>query len=192
MDAQRFDDLARALGRRTSRRAVLRGAAGGTVAGALVRTGVRPAVAQGTCDEGLTECDGVCVDLSSDLNNCGACGSVCPTGLVGVACYQGECVRTSCPAALPDYCYPDDPNPTFDHHCFDLTTDPNNCGSCGNVCASGECIDGTCTPTLPETGSGSAVERPGDGWATAALAAVAVLGAAVVRKAFSRRARDDR
>jgi hypothetical protein len=189
MDAQRFDDLARALGRRTSRRAILRTAAGGTVAGALVHAGVRPAVAQGMCDEGQTECDGVCVDLLTDLNNCGACGAICESTLVGVGCIEGECVRTQCPAALT-HCG-DNANLPVEEHCFDLPTDPNNCGACGNVCASGECVDGACTPTLPETGSGSAVERPGDGWATAAFAAAAVFGAAAVRKALPRRTRND-
>ena len=132
MEAQRFDDLARALSKQSTRRSVLRRSAGITFGGALVRTSVRPTAAQGTCDEGLTGCDGACVDLSSDLKNCGDCGAICESGLVGVACYGGECVRTSCPAALTG-CPSDNPNPSFEFHCFDLATDPNHCGACDRL-----------------------------------------------------------
>jgi hypothetical protein len=198
MDAQLFDDLARMLGRRISRRTVLRGAAGGTVSGMLVHPSVRTTVAQGTCDEGLTDCDGACVDLLSDLDNCGACGAVCESGLVGVACYEGECVRTSCPAALTG-CPSDNPNPSYEYHCFDLSSDPDNCGECGNVCASGACADGTCTqdvedsgPELPDTGSGAAVSRPGVDWLAATLTAAVIFGAAAMRRAIPRRTIDDR
>jgi len=36
----------------------------------------------------LTLCNGVCVDTSSDANNCGTCGNTCPTG---IACTNGSC-----------------------------------------------------------------------------------------------------
>ena len=142
MDARRFDDLARALAGRASRRAVLRGAAGGTVAGVLVGVGVQPAGAQ--CPDGQTDCDGTCVDISSDMENCGACGSVCESTLVTVACIEGTCVRTSCPPLLT-HCG-DNANLPVEEHCFDLTTDPSNCGECGTVCESGVCTGGVCTP----------------------------------------------
>jgi hypothetical protein len=206
MDGQRFDDLARFFGRRTSRRAVLRGAAGATVAGALGYVGAQSTAAQDTCDEGLTTCDGECVDLMTDLENCGACGSVCESGLVAVNCIQGQCVRVSCPAALPMYCGELGENdPNYVDNCIDPLTDPNNCGACGNVCASGVCADSVCaegatpvpvvTPeeddsgpsSLPSTGSGSAIDRPGVEWAPLGIASVAMLAAAAVRKAFPRR-----
>jgi hypothetical protein len=150
MDAQRFDGLARALARRTSRRTVLRGAAGGAVAGALVGAGVRPAGAQ-TCAPALTACGGECVDLMTDMENCGACGRVCQSGLVGVACIEGECHRVTCPAALTDCGTGDGPRPYLEH-CFDLATDPNNCGECGNVCASGLCAAGVCAQATDGSG----------------------------------------
>ena len=156
MDAQRFDDLARALARRASRRAVLRGAAGGATVAALARAGNRPAAAQGECPAGQTPCDGVCVDLATDMDNCGACGEVCESSLVGVACIEGECVRVTCPALLTDCGTGGEPLPV-EEHCFDLQTDPFNCGECGNACATGACANGTCTQDVdegPDDGSG--------------------------------------
>ncbi len=31
-----------------------------------------------------------------------------------------------------------------DNHCIPVSSDPGNCGACGNVCASGECLAGVC------------------------------------------------
>ena len=144
MDAQRFDALARGLARRASRRSVLRGAAGGAVAGVLVGAGVRPAGAQ--CPAGQTACGGACVDLMTDMANCGACGEVCESGLVGVACIGGACLRVTCPPALTECGTGGEPRP-YEEHCFDLASDPNNCGACGNACASGACTGGACAPS---------------------------------------------
>ena len=50
----------------------------------------------GACDEGLTDCTGTCVNLDTDSNNCGACGTTCQGGQTCVAgvcelvCPQGE------------------------------------------------------------------------------------------------------
>ena len=136
MDDQRFDRLARSLAQRTSRRSVLRAAAAGAAAGVLARG--TTASAQVDCEAPLIDCNGVCVDLLTDMDNCGDCGAICESGLVQVACIGGECVRTSCPAALPRQC-----GVTVDD-CVDPATDPNNCGDCGVVCASGVCIGGAC------------------------------------------------
>jgi hypothetical protein len=43
------------------------------------------------CPAGRTLCNGACVDLRSDPNHCGACGSVCPSG---ARCELGACVTT--------------------------------------------------------------------------------------------------
>ncbi|MFN8592171.1 MAG: pentapeptide repeat-containing protein [Thermomicrobiales bacterium] len=45
------------------------------------------------CRNGLTSCDGTCVDTNTDPNNCGECGHVCPDGQ---ACANGGC--GGCPA----------------------------------------------------------------------------------------------
>ena len=49
------------------------------------------------CASGLTDCDGVCVDLTSNMNHCGACDAACESGLVPVACRSGVCERATCP-----------------------------------------------------------------------------------------------
>lgn len=50
-----------------------------------------------TCQSGACACDpaglcnGVCKDLASDVQNCGACGATCA---VGAACFEGHCQTT--------------------------------------------------------------------------------------------------
>ncbi len=83
------------------------------------------------CADGESTCDGVCVDLNTDTNNCGECGNTCDDG---ETCNDGECLldcvggTTSC-----------------DNVCANLDTDADNCGACGSACDSGEaCNDGEC------------------------------------------------
>jgi hypothetical protein len=62
------------------------------------------------CQSGETDCgNGACADLSTDENNCGACGNACSQGDV---CANGSCVtpacdflQQNCPGGLA--CYPD-------------------------------------------------------------------------------------
>jgi hypothetical protein len=134
MDHQ-FDVLTRVFAACTSRRRALALLAAMTVAGS------RPgrAAAQGdapACGYGLTDCGGVCVDLQSDMNNCGACGEICQSGLVPVECRSGVCERANCPVGI-EYCGAVD-------GCRDLTSDPEHCGACDNPCASGVCSGGVC------------------------------------------------
>jgi hypothetical protein len=140
MDDQRFDRFARAVSACTSRRQLVRLLAASGVAAGLARAGgtaAAPRAATG-CDHGLTYCpdSGLCVDLASDLDNCGACGALCRSDLVAVACRDGACVRADCPPALT-YCGAVD-------LCRDLATDPLHCGACQNACPSGVCAGGAC------------------------------------------------
>jgi len=43
-----------------------------------------------TCPDGMTECNGQCVELQNDPQNCGACGKICPPGEL---CFNGQCFR---------------------------------------------------------------------------------------------------
>lgn len=94
------------------------------------------------CSSGYEGCyisDGgsVCVDEVHDDQNCGGCGSVCPTDRL---CVEGACVcepdggLTSCldDAGLGS--------------CASLLQDPRNCGACGIACGPLEqCTLGICT-----------------------------------------------
>jgi hypothetical protein len=93
------------------------------------------------CPAGQTDCGGVCSDLATDPANCGACGFGCNAG---ETCNGGVCSAAEAPAG-----------PVLDcagqgltdcgGFCADLSSDPNNCGSCGVGCGEGTtCQDGAC------------------------------------------------
>jgi hypothetical protein len=53
-----------------------------------------------TCTAPEVLCNGVCVDLNTDVNNCGACGKGCPSGQ---PCTNGLCTTTtSCTNGVKD------------------------------------------------------------------------------------------
>ncbi len=91
---------------------------------------------------GATVCCGnSCVDTSSDLNHCGSCDMDCTVvgaGLSDLSCVRGQCYCGTEGADLGIIC----PDGT----CSTLTSDPNNCGSCGNVCQSPavDCVNAGC------------------------------------------------
>lgn len=51
------------------------------------------------CRQGFVECDGRCVELSSDLEHCGACGMACD---VTETCFAGACVGMDFDAGMGD------------------------------------------------------------------------------------------
>ncbi|AKU95529.1 Tryptophan synthase alpha chain [Labilithrix luteola] len=83
------------------------------------------------------------VDLSSDDDNCGACGNRCPKlGAVNALtkCIDGEC-KLGCTTAKMDC------NGLAEDGCeVDVTRDNQNCGVCGHACpanfscSAGECV----------------------------------------------------
>ena len=70
-------------------------------------------------------CNGTCVDINSDINNCGGCGVRCPRGSGAFSCTRGQCtcLGLSCPSG-----------------CFNPQT-MCTCGGCpsGTTCRSGRC-----------------------------------------------------
>jgi hypothetical protein len=95
------------------------------------------------CPEGKTTCAGTCVDLQTDVNNCGLCGHSCSFANATAACVNGVCVIGTCNAGFGN-CDGNQANGCE----ADLTSDVNNCGACGNGCsfphASATCVQGTC------------------------------------------------
>ncbi|RMD67084.1 hypothetical protein D6817_02580 [Candidatus Pacearchaeota archaeon] len=94
------------------------------------------------CEQGYTDCEGICKDLQNDRDNCGSCGNVCgdSPGEAG-ECINGEC---QCPSDRPDIC------PGFRGNiCTNIQNDASNCGSCGNSCSltygrGSVCVNGQC------------------------------------------------
>jgi hypothetical protein len=71
-----------------------------------------------------------CVDLESDPQNCGGCGTSCSPNQV---CSMGLCTDTC--GALID----------CGGACVDTQTNPDHCGGCDNACANGSaCVMGGC------------------------------------------------
>ncbi len=87
----------------------------------------------GLCNGGTTECTpGQCTQTSFDPNNCGTCGTKCPTGQ---ACSGGKCSASECNGG----------SIKCGDKCVDTINDPANCGACGTACPIGQfCSGGKC------------------------------------------------
>ncbi|MEM1414756.1 MAG: MXAN_6577-like cysteine-rich protein [Myxococcota bacterium] len=99
------------------------------------------------CDTGLTDCDGACVDLATNANNCGACGDACPAVPGGTAlCAESQCGGL-CDEGFFD-CNLDAGRADSDGCEAELALDIDNCGACGVSCdvdnAAGTCSEGAC------------------------------------------------
>jgi hypothetical protein len=93
------------------------------------------------CPGGLSCCNSMCVDTTSDPLNCGTCGNSCDVGNATTCCSS---------------------------QCTDLNTSVDNCGMCGRACSTSNvavrhCTVGQCTPdcnsgrgdcNLPNTNDG--------------------------------------
>lgn len=99
------------------------------------------------CGFGTDACNGACVDVTTDVNNCGECGNACSNGAV--------CVDGACECGFGSI--------TCGNRCITPTVDPLNCGACGNVCGTGTnvgknfCVSGGCVAACPAplTGCGT-------------------------------------
>lgn len=106
------------------------------------------------CPPPSTGCPDGCRILDSDRNNCGACGVVCAadeaccSGVCTPIYSNGRCGSCTRTCVGPDRaCCPDSTKIGSGRHCVDLSRDPANCGTCGNVCSSYYgmiCVGGTC------------------------------------------------
>jgi hypothetical protein len=155
VDEQTFDRWAVDVSQRPTRRATLRLIAGGLLVGLLSWRSAGLSRAQDNCGgcpaghvcvggvclvlappprffclfQGLDDCGGVCVDVTTDDRNCGACGVACEPF---EACVDGACVGPPCGVGLT----------SCNRICVDLDDDPWHCGACGNSCPIGSYCDG--------------------------------------------------
>ncbi len=76
------------------------------------------------------DCNGVCTNIATDSNNCGACGTVCGTGQ---DCQVATCV---CQGSLEN----------CGGSCINTNANAANCGACGTACTGTQVCDrGTCS-----------------------------------------------
>jgi hypothetical protein len=188
VEPHRFDAFTRALAGNSSRRSVLKGLLGGAAAGVAGLAGVAGASAapggNGNAGGGSKKpdccpttlprlCGNTCTDPQSDPNNCGACGTVCASGV----CTNGACTpvtgcipgqQQSCDTGVPGICaagmqtcQPDgtwgtcvqnqQPQPEtcngLDDDCDGVVDNGSNLCPTGFICQSGACVAvNGCTP----------------------------------------------
>jgi hypothetical protein len=142
MEDDRFDALARSVALFSSRRRLIKAAAGGLVSAAVAAVADRPAVLAYTrcrLPNGRRGrlCNGVCTDIKNDENHCGGCQRVCSRDTF---CCNGWCAD---PAQNELGCCP--PSISCDGVCTSPYSDRDNCGGCGTTCdGTEECCDGQC------------------------------------------------
>jgi len=100
--------------------------------------------ASAECDGATAFCDPQCVDLTVEVDHCGACDRVCSSANVqSRLCTAGLCA-SECQLGWGDCARPD--APSDDDGCeTDLQSDPTNCGQCGSACEYGDCVAGQCS-----------------------------------------------
>jgi len=93
-------------------------------------------------DESLSYCNGLCLDISRDMEHCGVCQNACLNlpNIKNPTCSGGRCYY-QCTDGYSDC--DDDPANGCES---DLRSDPLHCGTCFKSCGTGQCLHGTCTP----------------------------------------------
>ena len=128
----------------------------------------------------LTKPRGFCIDLTSDISNCGACSAMCigSAGVAATTCQNGVCnyqcasgyitcandapcatnVQTSCGSGnsmgSDCTCICAAGLTSCGPYCANTQTDVNNCGGCGKTCGPvvSECSAGSCHPLVKGAG----------------------------------------
>ena len=85
------------------------------------------------CPTSAACCNGTCTSVSSDRQNCGACGNACAGSCVNGTCSgDGQCFGGQV------FC---------DGYCREIQGDPSYCGGCFTSCGPNEnCLGGNCLP----------------------------------------------
>ncbi|WP_156338033.1 hypothetical protein [Chondromyces crocatus] len=101
------------------------------------------------CDGGFENCDGLASNgcesaVTTDVQNCGGCGVICPAPNGTATCSAGQCGVASCAAG-----YADCNQLPLDGCEVDTSTSVGHCGSCGNACpvvanGAAQCSGGSC------------------------------------------------
>ncbi len=102
----------------------------------------------GSCNQGFADCDNMVMNgcetaTSSDLANCGGCGSICAFANATATCANGKCTFGACNQGF------DDCDKMSANGCeVSLQSDDNNCSMCGMVCPMNNpsCEMGVCSP----------------------------------------------
>jgi hypothetical protein len=127
------------------------------VTGTPVLTGthlIQGLAVNSSCPSGQTLCGGLCVNIQTSSQHCGACGNPCPSGQT---CEKGKC-GIFMSVVDPQQICTNSGKLWCSWVCVDQKTDTSNCGACGKKCKSGEpCSQGQClswTGTWKITGGG--------------------------------------
>ncbi len=93
-------------------------------------------------------CASGCVDVTTDVANCGGCGVACP---MGSGCSNGSCVPCGATSLGAPCSTGTSVGSCCDGYCAEMTSDPANCGGCGISCTSGELCSNGCYGAVSNT-----------------------------------------
>jgi hypothetical protein len=104
------------------------------------------------CAAGDQCCSSLCIDVGTDLSNCGSCGRACSSTHVNTPSCSNKLCAPTCAAGWADCNHPVAPN--ADDGCETNINDVNRCGACNApacnlahataACPAGSCTVGSC------------------------------------------------